>query len=85
MTLAFWLKNKTPPPPPNYPLKIARGLKPVLQLYIPYSLESEKIREELKQTSMHYESKCEDYKLLEDRLQRTKNEYQTHINQLQKR
>ena len=53
--------------------------------YFLTSLESEKIREELKQISMHYESKCEDYKLLEDRLQRTKGEYQTHINQLQKR
>ena len=45
----------------------------------------EKIREELRQVSMHYDSKCEDYKLLEDRLQRTKGEYQTHITQLQKR
>ncbi|XP_060582101.1 golgin subfamily A member 4-like isoform X4 [Ruditapes philippinarum] len=46
--------------------------------------EADKLSEELRQVSMHYESKCEDYKLLEDRLARTKTEYQTHINQLVK-
>lgn len=49
------------------------------------SIEAEKLREDLRQITMHYESKCEDYKLLEDRLARTKQEYQTHINQLVKR
>jgi len=49
------------------------------------SIESGKLQEDLKQVSMHYESKCEDYKLLEDRLARTKAEYQTHINHLVKR
>ena len=48
-------------------------------------IDSEKLSEELKQVTMHYESKCEDYKLLEDRLQRTKVDYQTHINHLVKR
>ncbi|KAK3586036.1 hypothetical protein CHS0354_033163 [Potamilus streckersoni] len=41
-----------------------------------------RLREELKQVKMHYESKTEDYKLLEDRLERTKVDYQQHINQL---
>ncbi|KAL4239345.1 hypothetical protein ACF0H5_000162 [Mactra antiquata] len=47
-----------------------------------HDIEVEKLSEELKQVKMHYESRCEDYKLLEDRLARTKSEYQTHINQL---
>ncbi|XP_052819557.1 centromere-associated protein E-like isoform X4 [Mya arenaria] len=49
-----------------------------------HDIETEKLREDFKQVSMHYESKCEDYKLLEDRLSRTKSEFQTHINQLVK-
>ena len=56
-----------------------------MNIYIYYSEEADKLSEELRQVSMHYESKCEDYKLLEDRLARTKTEYQTHINQLVKR
>ena len=50
-----------------------------------FSIEAERLREDLRQITMHYESKCEDYKLLEERLSRTKQEYQTHITQLQKR
>lgn len=46
--------------------------------------DMEKLQEDLKQVRLHYESKQEDYKLLEDRLARTKTDYQIHINQLVK-
>ncbi|XP_062614667.1 uncharacterized protein LOC134276428 isoform X3 [Saccostrea cucullata] len=44
--------------------------------------EATKLREELAQVTMHYDSRCEDYKLLEDKLESTKREYDSHINQL---
>jgi hypothetical protein len=42
----------------------------------------EKAQEELKQVKMHYLSKCEDLKLLEVKLGQTKQDYESHINQL---
>lgn len=47
--------------------------------------ELSKVQEELSQVSMHYDSRREDYKLLEDKLDSTKREYESHINQLIKR
>ncbi|XP_076459730.1 uncharacterized protein LOC143292921 isoform X2 [Babylonia areolata] len=44
--------------------------------------ELEKTQEELKQVKMHYMSKCEDLKLLEVKLGQTKQDYESHINQL---
>nr|KAG5710143.1 hypothetical protein BaRGS_006662 [Batillaria attramentaria] len=44
--------------------------------------ELEKVQEELKQVKMHYLSKCEDYKLLEVKMGQTKQDYESHINQL---
>ncbi|XP_067672878.1 uncharacterized protein [Haliotis asinina] len=44
--------------------------------------EMEKMSEELAQVQMHYQSKCEDYKLLEVKLEQTKQEYENHYKQL---
>ncbi|KAL8603572.1 hypothetical protein ACOMHN_022524 [Nucella lapillus] len=44
--------------------------------------EIKKTQEELKQVKMHYLSKCEDLKLLEVRMGQTKQDYESHINQL---
>ncbi|XP_056020280.1 uncharacterized protein LOC125668582 isoform X6 [Ostrea edulis] len=44
--------------------------------------EVTKLQEELSQVTMHYDSRSEDYKLLEDKLESTKREYDSHINQL---
>lgn len=41
--------------------------------------------EELQKLNMHYTSKCEDYKLLEMKLQQIKQDYESHINQLSSR
>ncbi|XP_022319320.2 uncharacterized protein LOC111122066 isoform X4 [Crassostrea virginica] len=46
--------------------------------------EVTRLREELDQVTMHYDSRSEDYKLLEDKLESTKREYDSHINQLSK-
>ncbi|XP_059163894.1 uncharacterized protein LOC131946906 isoform X2 [Physella acuta] len=44
--------------------------------------EEERMREELQKLNMHYSSKCEDYKLVEMKLQQTKQDYESHISQL---
>ncbi|KAJ8318268.1 hypothetical protein KUTeg_003359 [Tegillarca granosa] len=49
-----------------------------------YETEVHRLSEELKQTTMHYDSKCEDYKLLEDKIDRMKTDYDAHTAQLVK-
>ena len=44
--------------------------------------EEDRMREELQKVNMHYSSKCEDYKLMEMKLQQTKHDFESHINQL---
>ncbi|CAL1542227.1 unnamed protein product [Lymnaea stagnalis] len=44
--------------------------------------EEARLSEELKKLNMHYSSKCEDYKLMEMKLQQTKQDYESHISQL---
>ncbi|GFO38259.1 protein outspread, partial [Plakobranchus ocellatus] len=44
--------------------------------------EEDRMREELQKVNLHYTSKCEDYKLLEMKLQQTKHDFESHINQL---
>ncbi|XP_069124825.1 uncharacterized protein [Argopecten irradians] len=46
--------------------------------------ELERVKEELKSTSMHYESKCEDYNIMEEKLNNVKTEYESHIQHLVK-
>lgn len=41
-----------------------------------------KTSEELTQLRMHYDSKCEDYKLMEAKIEETKASYETHIKHL---
>ncbi|XP_025092199.1 COP1-interactive protein 1-like isoform X4 [Pomacea canaliculata] len=47
-----------------------------------HETELERLKEELKQVKMHYLSKCEDYKLMEIKMEQTKQDYESHINQL---
>ncbi|CAG5129035.1 unnamed protein product, partial [Candidula unifasciata] len=44
--------------------------------------EEQRMTEELQKLNMHYTSKCEDYKLLEMKLQQIKQDYESHISQL---
>ncbi|XP_021376581.1 protein NETWORKED 1D-like isoform X3 [Mizuhopecten yessoensis] len=43
-----------------------------------------RVKEELKTTTMHYDSKCEDYKIMEEKLNNVKTEYESHIQHLVK-
>ena len=45
-------------------------------------LEVGKLQEELKSLNLHYTSKCEDYKMLEERLNRSKTEQNEHMTTL---
>ncbi|XP_063446261.1 major antigen-like isoform X1 [Mytilus trossulus] len=47
-----------------------------------HETEMSKTTEELKQLRMHYDSKCEDYKVLESKSDNTKSAYETHIKHL---
>ena len=44
--------------------------------------EMSKTTEELKQLRLHYESKCEDYKVMESKADEIKAAYETHIKHL---
>lgn len=47
-----------------------------------HELEVGKLQEELKTLNLHYTSKCEDYKMLEDRLNKSKTEQNEHMKKL---
>lgn len=49
---------------------------------IHFRTEISKTSEELKQLRMHYDSKCEDFKLMESKSVETKTAYETHIKHL---
>ncbi|XP_033738405.1 protein MLP1-like isoform X3 [Pecten maximus] len=46
--------------------------------------ELERVKEELKTITMHYDSKCEDYSIMEEKLNNVKTEYESHIQHLVK-
>ncbi|XP_035824067.1 golgin subfamily A member 4 isoform X5 [Aplysia californica] len=54
----------------------------VTEIRLRHQEDEEKMSEELQKLNMHYSSKCEDYKLLEMKLQQTKQDFESHINQL---
>ncbi|KAH9488364.1 hypothetical protein Btru_063331 [Bulinus truncatus] len=54
----------------------------VNEIRLRHQEEEDKMREELQKLNMHYSSKCEDYKLVEMKLQQTKQDYESHISQL---
>nr|KAI8765757.1 golgin subfamily A member 4-like [Biomphalaria glabrata] len=54
----------------------------VEEIRLRHQEEENRMREELQKLNMHYSSKCEDYKLLEMKLQQTKQDYESHISQL---
>ncbi|KAK3089423.1 hypothetical protein FSP39_003511 [Pinctada imbricata] len=49
-----------------------------------HEAEVGKLSDELKQVTMHYDSKCEDYKLMEDKVESIRREYDSHIQHLNK-